>query len=202
MKRMRLTNSEVSSDVSDSLHMHINVSGSFTFKIGCRIFCFGADSEEPNFHWEKTAAVKERIEQSEEVKVSNSFSSKSQSDAWKLWQRLLECQAKRTICKILDLWVKMCIIHCKTSPSPMDRFDFDKLVREIQTQIISMKWIKRLPNQFIRACHHNGVFLNDPEGTRSIGPHSTEPLESGNHWTKMYDDGYTYRGNRSAAIGQ
>ena len=64
MKRLRLTTSAVQTDVSDSLHMHINVSGSFMFKIGCRIFCFGSD-EEPDFHCEKTAAVKERIEHAE-----------------------------------------------------------------------------------------------------------------------------------------
>ena len=217
MKRIRLTNSEVSTDVSDSLHLHINVSGSFMFKIGCRIFCFGGE-EKSVFHWDKTAAVKEKIEQAE-VKyakcLKSAFStlpSRNQMpgnfgrayiasenrDA--VLGPLPDCQEKRTFSSIIELWENMCIIHCKTSPTPLERFDYDKLAREIQIQISSLKWIKRLPNQFIRACHHNGIFLNDPEGTGSIGPHSTEPLESGNHWIKMYDDGYTFRGDRDAAI--
>ena len=64
----------------------------------------------------------------------------------------------------------------------------------------SLKWIKRWPNQFSRACHHNSFFLNHPEGTGSIGPHSTEPLEAGNHWIKMYDDRHTFKGERKAAL--
>ena len=217
MKRMRLTNSEVCKDVTDSLHLHINVSGSLMFKIGCRIFCFGGD-EKSVFHWDKTAAVKEKIEQAE-VKYAKSLKSvfpalpslnqmpgnfgrayvaSENRDA--VLGPLPDCQEKRTFSSILELWENMCIIHCKVSPTPLERLDYDRLAREIQTQISSMKWIKRLPNQFIRACHHNGIFLNDPEGTGSIGPHSTEPLESGNHWIKMYDDGYTFRGDRAAAI--
>ena len=56
------------------------------------------------------------------------------------------------------------------------------------------------PNQFIRACHHNSVFFNDHEGTGSLGPHSTEPLESGNHWIKKYDEGFTFKGNRQESL--
>ena len=62
MKRMSLTSAETSSDVSDYLHMHINVSATFMFKIATRIFCFGFD-EEPTFKMDKTAPVKDRIEQ-------------------------------------------------------------------------------------------------------------------------------------------
>ena len=40
MKRMRLTTSEVKTDISDSLHI-FNISANFMFKICCRIFCFG-----------------------------------------------------------------------------------------------------------------------------------------------------------------
>ena len=63
-----------------------------------------------------------------------------------------------------------------------------------------MEWIKDGPRKFSRACHHNSFFLNDPEGTGSIGPHSTEPLEAGNHWIKMYDDRHTFKGDRKAAL--
>ena len=217
MKRMRLTSSEVTSDVTDALHLHINVSGSFLFKIGCRIFCFGAD-QNPVFHWEKTAGVKEKIEQAEAKyakklqSVISSLPSLTQmpgnfgrtfidkENRGAVLDPLPDCPEKRIFSEILDLWEKMCNTHCKTSPTPEDRLDYDRLAREIQTKVGSLKWIKRWPNQFIRACHHNGVFLNDPEGTGSIGPHSTEPLESGNHWIKLYDDGHTYRGDRDLAL--
>ena len=69
MKRQSLTTSEPREDVSDYLHMHINVSGSFLFKIASRIYCFGFD-DEPSFQMENTAAVKDKIEQAE-VKYSN-----------------------------------------------------------------------------------------------------------------------------------
>ena len=217
MKRMRLTTSEVNTDISDSLHMHINVSASFMFKIGCRIFCFGGD-QDPDFHWEKSAAVKERIQQAE-VKYAKKLKSAitslpslnqmpgnfgrsyiAQENRSAVLNPLPVCDEKQIFSDVLDLWEKMCIIHCKTSPTPQDRCDYDKLASNIQTKISTLKWIKRWPNQFIRACHHNGIFLNDPEGTGSIGPHSTEPLESGNHWIKMYDDGHTFRGDRAAAL--
>ena len=63
-----------------------------------------------------------------------------------------------------------------------------------------MKYIKRWPNQLIRACHHNSVFLNDLEGTGSVSPHCTEPLESANHWIKMFDDGFTFKGDRQKGL--
>ena len=175
MKRMRLTNSEVCTDVSDSLHLHINVSGSFMFKIGCRIFCFGGEDKSV-FHQDKTAAVKEKIEQAE-VKYAKCLKSvfpalpsltqmpgnfgrayiaSENRDA--VLGPLPDCQEKRTFSSILELWENMCIIHCKTLPTPIERLDYDRLATEIQTQISSLKWIKRLPNQFIRACHHNGFF--------------------------------------------
>ena len=217
MKRLRLTNSEVKTDVSDSLHMHINVSGSFMFKIGCRIFCFGSDMT-PVYHWDKTAAVKERIEQAEALyakqlkSVITTLPSLNQmpgnfgrayissENRAAVIDPLPECEEKAVFSNILEQWEKMAIIHCKTSPTAQDRSEYDKLVRYVQSLVSSLKWIKRWPNQFIRACHHNGVFLNDPEGTGSMGPHSTEPLESGNHWIKLYDDGYTFRGDRNSAL--
>ena len=44
------------------------------------------------------------------------------------------------------------------------------------------------------------VFLNDPEGTGSVGPHCTELLESANHWIKMFDDGFTFKGDRQKEL--
>ena len=51
----------------------------------------------------------------------------------------------------------------------------------------------------------NSIKKNDyvaPAGHISFMKHGLddEPLESGNHWIKMYDDGYTFRGDRDAAI--
>ena len=217
MKRMRLTEMEVSRDIPDSLHLHINVSGSFMFKIACRIFCFGGD-ENPVFHWEKTASVKERIQQSEVGYARNlqTFISSlpslnqmpgnfgrafiDQKNRLAVLEPLPECTAKEVFTEILDVWERMCITHCKTSPTPSERLEYGQLSRKIQTLMKSLEWIKRWPNQFSRACHHNSFFLNDPEGTGSIGPHSTEPLEAGNHWIKMYDDRHTFKGDREAAI--
>ena len=94
----------------------------------------------------------------------------------------------------------MTIIHSKTRPTPDDRKQYGSLAFELEMVMYSMKWIKRWPNQFIRACHHMGVFLNDKEGTGSVGPHSTEPLESANHWIKLYDDSFSYRGDRHKGL--
>ena len=64
-----------------------------------------------------------------------------------------------------------------------------------------MSWLDtHWPNQIIRATHHNGVFLNDPEGTGSIGQYSTEPLEGSNKWVKMFNDHQTWRGDRKKAL--
>ena len=217
MKRLRLTKSEVTEDITDPLHLHINVSGSFMFKIGSRIFCFGGD-EHPVFQWEKTAAVKEKMDHAEALyakKLSSVITSLpslnqmpgnfgrayiSNENRDGVLAPLPDCSEKTVFSEILDLWEKMCITHCKTSPTPDDRLKYDDLASAIQVKVSSLKWIKRWHNQFIRACHHNSAFLNDPEGTGSIGPHSTEPLESGNHWIKMYDDGHTFKGDRRAAL--
>ena len=63
-------------------------------------------------------------------------------------------------------------------PTPDEGSQYGTLAKELEKVLSSMKWIKRWPNQLIRVCHHNSVFLNDPEGTGSVGPHCTEPLES------------------------
>ena len=54
-------------------------------------------------------------------------------------------------------------------PTPDEGSQYGTLAKELEKVLSSMKWIKRWPNQLIRVCHHNSVFLNDPEGT---GPHS------------------------------
>ena len=110
------------------------------------------------------------------------------------------CDEKSCFSDILDLWESMAIIHSKTQPSPADRRQYGELAVQLQTVMASMKWIKRWPNQFIRACHHNRTFRNDKEGTGSVGPHSTEPLESANHWIKFYDVGFTFRGDRKKGL--
>ena len=217
MKRLRLTTSEVSEDITDALHLHINVSGSFMFKIGSKIFCFGGD-DNPVFHWEKTASVKEKMDHAEAMyaqklsSVITALPSLNQmpgdfgrayiaiENREAVLGPLPDCPEKEIFSEILDLWEKMCSIHCKSEPTPNDRLKYGGLSATAQEKVSSLKWIKRWPNQFIRACLHNSTFLNDPEGTGSIGPHSTEPLESGNHWIKMYDDGHTFKGNREVAL--
>ena len=198
MKRLSLTTSEPRNDVSDYLHMHINVSGSFMFKVASRIYCFGFD-ENPVFQMENTAAVKDKIEQAE-VKYSKQlktvitslpslnqmpgnfgreFIKNENRDA--VLNSLPDCEEKIKFSQVLVLWEKMASIHTKTKPTPEERAQYGQLALELETVMSTLKWIKRWPNQFIRACHHNGAFINDKDGTGSLGPHSTEPLESANH---------------------
>ena len=125
MKRIRLTEIEVSTDIPDSLHLHINVSGSFMYKIACRIFCFGGD-DYPVFHWEKTAGVKEKIQQAEvgyarclqkfisslpslnqmPGNFGRAFIDKKNRNA--VLEPLPDCTAKEVFTEILDLWEQMC----------------------------------------------------------------------------------------------
>ena len=217
MKRLSLTTLEPKDDVSDYLHMHINVSGSFLHKIGSRIYCFGFD-ENPIFQMDNTAAVRSKIEQAE-VKYSKHLKSVisslpsltqmpgnfgrefiKQDNRAAVLGPLPECEEKVKFSQILDLWEKMSVIHTKTKPTPDDRKQYGVLAHKLETTMHSMKWIKRWPNQFIRACHHNAVFLNVKEGTGSVGPHSTEPLECANHWVKLYDDNFSYKGDRQKGL--
>ena len=85
------------------------------------------------------------------------FSSKENRKA--VLNPLPDCVEKEKFSKVLDLWEIMCGIHSKTMPTPDEGSQYGTLATELEKVLSSMKWIKRWPNQLIRVCHHNSVFI-------------------------------------------
>ena len=118
----------------------------------------------------------------------------------KILNLLKQCEEKDKFKELMSAYDDVWFVSKSSSPTKHDRQNFDSYVRRLQSAMLSFKWIVQWPNQFIRMTHHNGYFLNDLEGTGSIGPHSTEPLEAANKWVKNFDYHHTFKGNRKQAI--
>ena len=113
---------------------------------------------------------------------------------------LKDCEEKTKLDNLLKAWDPVKSITDKSNPTKIERRSFSDYAKNVQTKLKDLAWVQHWPNQIIRATHHNGTFLNDPNGIGSIQPYGSEGLESANAWLKRFDKYHTFKGDRKKAI--